>query len=133
MAGKMDGGKLSDSQKKLRDFYSRLLNITRSNEALRSGEFWELMLANEHQQRFDQRLYLFLRYTDKQRILVVTNFNRGERRLQVMLPPDLLTRLQLSSSREFTDLLTGIKYNTNDISNGVDLTVPAMGGLLLDF
>jgi glycosidase len=131
--GKMDGAKLSDSQKKLRDFYSRLLNITRDNEALRSGEFWELMLANEHQSGFDQRLYLFLRYTDKQRILVVSNFNRNERRLQVMLPPDLLARLQISGSRDFTDLLTGIKYNANDINNGIDLTIPAMGGLLLEF
>jgi glycosidase len=130
---KMDGGKLSDSQKKLRAFYSKLLNLVRNNEALRIGGFWELMLANEHQQGFDQHLYLFLRYTDKQRILVITNFNRDERKLQVKLPADLLEKLQLSGSKEFTDLLSGTKYNTNNIADGVNIILPAISGLLLEF
>jgi glycosidase len=131
--GKLDGGKLSDSQKNLRNFYSRLLNITRDNEALREGEFWELMLANEQQQGFDQHLYLYLRYTDKQRILVITNFNRDERKMQVKLPVDLLEKLHLSGSKEFTDLLSGTKYSTNDINNGLDITLPAVSGMLLSF
>jgi glycosidase len=131
--GQMDGGQLSDDQKKLRDFYSRLLNLVRDNEALKSGEFWELMLANEHQQGFDQHLYLFLRYTDKQRILVITNFNRDERKLQVKLSDDLLAKLNLSGSKEFTDLLSGTKYSTSDINAGLDLTLPATSGMLLSF
>lgn len=131
--GQMDGGELSDDQKKLRDFYSRLLNLVRNNEALKSGEFWELMLANEHQQGFDQHLYLFLRYTDKQRILVITNFNRDERKLQVKLSDDLLAKLNLSGSKEFTDLLSGTKYYTSDINMGLDLTLPAISGMLLSF
>ena len=131
--GKLDGGKLSDDQKKLRDFYSKLLNLVRDNEALRAGAFWELMLANEHQQGFDQRLYLFLRYTDKQRILVITNFNRNERKLQVKLSDDLLAKLNLSGVKEFTDLLSGAKYSTNDIKNGLDITLPAVSGMLLNF
>ena len=131
--GKLDGGKLSDDQKKLRDFYSKLLNLVRDNEALRAGAFWELMLANEHQQGFDQRLYLFLRYTDKQRILVITNFNRDERKLQVKLSDDLLAKLNLSGVKEFTDLLSGAKYSTNDIKNGLDITLPAVSGMLLNF
>lgn len=131
--GKLDGGRLSDGQKKLRDLYSRLLNLVRDNEALRAGAFWELMLANEHQQGFDQRLYFFLRYTDKQRILVIANFNRDERKLQVKLSDDLLAKLNLSGAKEFTDLLSGVKYSTNDIKNGLDITLSAMSGMLLNF
>ncbi|MGZ3834029.1 MAG: alpha-amylase family glycosyl hydrolase, partial [Mucilaginibacter sp.] len=131
--GKLDGGKLSADQKRLRDFYSKLLNVVRNNEALKIGEFWELMVANEHQQGFDQHLYLFLRYTDKQRILVITNFNRDERRIQVKLPADLLDKLHLSGSKQFTDLLSGAKYNTTDINNGVDITLPSASGMLLSF
>src|ERR1700744_4118821 len=131
--GKMDGCKLSDSQKNLRAFYSKLLNLVRDNEALRVGEFWELMLANEHQPGFDQHLYLFLRYTDKQRILVITNFSRNERNFQVKLPNDLLEKLDLSGNKEFTDLLSGAKYNTNDINNGLDITLPPTSGMLLNF
>ncbi len=131
--GKFDGGQLSDSQQKLRAFYSTLLNAVRNNEALNSGKFWELMIANEHEPGFDTRLYIFLRYTDKQRILVITNFNRSEHALQVKLPDDLLNYLNLSGQREFTDLLSGDKFTTPDIAAGVYITLPASGGRLLDF
>jgi glycosidase len=131
--GKFDGGQLSDDQKNLRNFYSSLLNAVRDSEALNAGKFWELMVANERQPGFDQHLYIFLRYTDKQRILVITNFNRSERKIQVKLPPDLLAHLNLAGQKEFRDLLSGAKFNTNDIGNGIALTLPATSGMLLDF
>lgn len=131
--GEMDGGQLSDSQKKLREFYSKLLNICRQNEAIREGEFWELMLANEHQQGFDARMYLYLRYTDKQRILVITNFNREERNMHTLLPADLLQLLKLSGGYQFTDLLSGAVYHTDNIAEGVAIHLPAMSGMLLEF
>jgi len=131
--GKFDGGQLSGDQKKLRNFYSTLLNVVGNNEALSSGNFWELMVANEKQPGFNQHLYIFLRYTSKQRILVITNFNRSESRIQVKLPDDLLKQLNLSGKQDFADLLSGNKFNTNDINNGVDLTIPASGGMLLQF
>jgi hypothetical protein len=91
------------------------------------------MLANEHQSGFDQRLYIFLRYTDKQRILVVTNFSRSERSVSVKLSNDLLERFNLTGSVMFTDLLSGVSFNTNNISEGVPLMLRASSGLLLQF
>ncbi|HEY8999935.1 MAG TPA: alpha-amylase family protein [Mucilaginibacter sp.] len=131
--GNWDGGQLSDDQKLLRNFYSKLLNVVRDNEALHTGEFWELMVANEHQPGFDQRLYIFLRYTDKQRILVITNFNRDERRIQIQLPADLLSKLQISGKAEFADLMSSAKFATDNIANGVNISLPAMSGMLLQF
>ena len=131
--GKLDGGQLSDDQKRLREFYGRLLNAVRENEALRNGEFWELMVANEHQPGFDQRLYIFLRYTDKQRILVITNFNRDERRIQVLLAADLINKLQISGKTEFTDLMSGTKLVAGNIADGVIIHLAAMNGMLLQF
>ena len=131
--GKFDGGQLSDDQKKLRSFYGKLLNAVHNNEALGSGKFWELMMANEHQPGFDQHLYIFLRYTAKQRILVITNFNRSERNIRVKLPDDLLNQLNLGKKVAFTDLLSGNNYNTDNIKDGVNITLPASGGMLLSF
>jgi len=131
--GQFDGGGLSDSQKKLRDFYSRLLNAVISHDALKWGNFWELMLANEREPWFSQQLYIFLRHTDKQRILVIANFNRSEWGLTVKLPGDLLNYFNLAGPMEFTDLLTGNKYNTDNIAGGLQLTIPASGGVLLEF
>lgn len=131
--GNWDGGQLSDDQKRLRAFYSKLLNVVRDNEALHTGEFWELMVANQYQPGFDQRLYLFLRYTDKQRILVIANFNRDERSIQLLLPADLLAKLQLSGKAEFTDLMNGATFETDNINEGVNVTLPATSGMLLQF
>ncbi len=131
--GKFDGGQLSAEQKGLRNFYSSLLNTVHNSEALKSGKFYELMIANEHQSGFNTRLYIFLRYTDKQRILVITNFNRSEQTIQVSLPHDLLYQLNLSGKVEFKDLLSETKFNTGDIASGVSITLPAMGGMLLEF
>jgi len=131
--GAFDGTNLSESQNNLRGFYQKLLINVRDNEALTSGLFYELMMANEHQPGFDQLLYIYLRYTTEQRVLVITNFNRAERGLVVKLPDDLLGKLNLSGKKELTDLLSGTKFNTDDIKNGVDVKIPASGGLLLAF
>ena len=43
--GKFDGGQLSESEKSLRDFYSRLLNFTKTSSAL-AGEFADIHTYN---------------------------------------------------------------------------------------
>ena len=131
--GAFDGGGLNDGQKSLRNFYSKLLNALTTHEALRVGKFWELMLANEHEPWFNEQLYIFIRYTDKQRILVITNFNRSECRVSIKFPADLLMFLNLPGKREFTDLLTGNKFESADISLGVGVLLPATSGVLLEF
>src|SRR6185312_4335345 len=131
--GLFDGGQLSGEQKKLRSFYAGLLNAVLDNEALNNGKFWELMLANERQSGFNEYLYIFLRYTDKQRILVITNFGRNDCSIQVKLPEDLLKQLNLSGKMDFTDLLSGNKFSTDNIANGLQLTLAASSGMLLQF
>lgn len=130
--GLCDGGQLSEDQKKLRGFYSKLLNAVLNNEALRGGKFYELMMANEHQPGFNTRLYMYLRYTDSQRVLVVANFNRSEQNITVKLPDDLLQIIHISSSVQFNDLLSAVNYKVNNILDGVNLILPATSGLLLE-
>lgn len=131
--GAFDGAGLSQSQHNLRGFYQKLLVNVKDNEALANGLFYELMMSNEHQPGFDQLLYIYLRYTDEQRVLVIANFNRAERGLVVKLPDDLLNKLNLSGKTELTDLLSEVKFHTDDIRNGVEVKIAASGGLLLAF
>lgn len=131
--GQFDCAQLADDQRKLRQFYGTLLNAVRNNEALNAGQFYELMLANEHEGWFNQYFYIFLRYTNKQRILVITNFNQNERSVQVKLPVDLLKSLNLSGEGEFVDLLSGNKFRTDNIMDGLPVTIAAMSGMLLQF
>ncbi|AMR33728.1 alpha-amylase [Mucilaginibacter sp. PAMC 26640] len=128
-----DGGGLSQDQKRLRVFYSDLLNTVKNNEALRTGEFYELMIANEHQPGFDSKVYIYLRYTTSQRVLIVANFNRSERNIRVKLPVDLLAQFGISGKTNFTDLLSKTIFSTEEIGEGIDLNLNASSALLLNF
>lgn len=132
--GKFDGGGLSDSEKQLRDFYVRLLNISGTHEAITSGAFYELMLESlQNGQGFDDRVYAYVRYTDKKRILVICNFSRYSRELLIKLPADLINALKLSGKVVFNELLTDKSFATADINTGLKLLMPATNGILLDF
>lgn len=131
--GLFDGGQLSAEQKNLRNFYRTLLNIAQNNEAIYAGEFYELMLANQYQPGFNERLYIYLRYTGTQRILIIVNFNRERCQLTVKLPDDLINKLNLSGDIEFNDLLSNTNYKVNNIFNGLNITLPATGGVILRF
>jgi hypothetical protein len=109
------------------------LNTVKDNDALSNGKFYELMIANEHNTGFNTRVYMYLRYTDNQKVLVITNFNRSEQHLNVKLPADLLQQLHVSGAVNFTDLLNGALYSTSDINNGLEITLPATSGVMLKF
>lgn len=128
-----DGGGLSAEQKELRGFYSNLLNIVKGNEALRIGEFYELMVANENQPGFDTKMYMYLRYTTNQRVLAIVNFNRIDKNIRVKLPIEWLAQFSLKGQANFTDLLTKTVFGTQEIEAGIDISVKSASGLMLNF
>ena len=131
--GLYEGGGLSDSQKNLRSFYSRLLNIAAQSPAISEGKFYELMIANEHSEGFNEHIYLYLRYTPGQRILIAVNFNRHNQPLHLKFPPDLLSELNINGQVMFTDLLSQENIFAADINSGLHIIIPATGGLMLAF
>jgi len=132
--GKYDGGQLSDSQKQLRQFYSKLLNVSGQNEAITKGEFYELMLLNLREGHgFDPKTYAYLRYTAKQRVLIVVNFDRTEHHFNVKLPAELLSQWQLEGAATFTNLLDDKVFHTTDVHNGISFNISPAGGLVLGF
>ncbi|NGY38306.1 alpha-amylase [Flavobacterium sp. XN-5] len=73
--GKFDGGQLTDKEKALRDFYKRLLNFSNSSSAL-MGEFQEIQTVNRQSTvGFDPGIYVFTRWSDTQKLIVVSNFS----------------------------------------------------------
>ncbi len=130
--GAFDGANLTSAQKELRGFYSKLLNVVKNSDALSNGEFYELMIANEHQPGFDTMLYIYLRFTATQKVLVIANFNRTQRAINIQIPVELLTQLGLGGGASFTDLLSGNTFSTADINTGIPVVVGASSGLLLN-
>ena len=73
--GKFDGGQLTQNEKELRDFYKKLLNFSLSSSAL-MGKFQEIQTVNRQTtQAYDSGIYAFTRWSDTQKLIVITNFS----------------------------------------------------------
>ncbi|MES2875771.1 MAG: alpha-amylase family protein, partial [Bacteroidota bacterium] len=69
--GKFDGGGLSASQKSLRAFYGKLLNLSGTHEALLNGKFRELAgLTNA-----SRETYAYIRESENKSLLIILNFS----------------------------------------------------------
>jgi hypothetical protein len=77
--GKWNSSGLTSDQKKLRKSYQEIIGFALKNEAISGGKFFDLQYANNNGQSLnynDSRLYSFLRYTKKQKLLFVFNFDQ---------------------------------------------------------
>lgn len=73
--GKFDGKRLSNDQKKLRDFYKNLLNLAH-RPAVASGQFYDLMWVNQHFPAPDPaRIFAWLRHSPEEILLFISNFD----------------------------------------------------------
>jgi glycosidase len=107
--GSFDGGLLSPEQVALREFYSALLNICRSEKAIADGRFGNMFDSNAHgkSQGFNEYMNCaFARYADGDRVIVFVTIDR--------IAPDL--RLKLSDGL-FADmgLCRDLYYRIEDI------------------
>ena len=102
--GKFDGGKLSPEQKSLREFYARLLTVASTSDAIRRGRFYELQDANNLGKEYNQRhLYTYLRYTDKQQLLIVVNFSAEKTYRPVLnIPAEAMAVAGLNAKKIYT-------------------------------
>ncbi len=72
--GTFDGAKLKKEERDLRDFYSRLLNFTLKSPAL-MGNYLEIQTANRANPKYDKELFSFVRFSDEQKLLILSNFS----------------------------------------------------------
>ncbi|MEY3895690.1 MAG: hypothetical protein RLZZ214_1209 [Verrucomicrobiota bacterium] len=136
--GKYDGGRLSDEQRALREWYGRLIRATQS-PAFTAGEFYGLNHANMENPDFGRVgdetisghwLYAFLRHDPKsgQSFLIIANFNSSEtlRGVRVSIPDDAWKFMGRTgqSTWKFTNRLDG---GWSGQSGKDGLTLPEMG------
>ncbi|WP_084163825.1 alpha-amylase family glycosyl hydrolase [Olivibacter sitiensis] len=133
--GAFDGGQLNDDERGLRRFYADLLQIVTDHEAIREGDFFELLNGNTWSTGFNGKTYAFLRYTEKERLLIVANFERRDKEVKVYLPDEVLAHFNLDkrTALELTDLLSGKQYKTVQIQDGILLEMISTDALILSF
>lgn len=116
--GKFDGGQLSDNEKALRNYYSEVLNFTLNNSAL-MGEYHDLHALNRlNNPAYTDKAFAFARWSDRQRIIVVTNFDSHHSIKTVLkLSPELAQQWNLpQGQREIKELMFGKKITTLRVS-----------------
>lgn len=94
--GKFDGGQLTQDEKDLRDFYKRLLNFSLSSSAL-MGKFEEIQSINRANTKgFDPGIYAFTRWSDTQKLIVITNFSwLTTSNFELKVPSDIIKKWNL--------------------------------------
>lgn len=80
---------LSPDQKKLRDFYIKLIKIAQEDSCINSGKFFDLMYANYENPKFDStKQYAFLRSDEKEFTLIIANFASQRGEISVRIPDE---------------------------------------------
>ncbi|WP_242627376.1 alpha-amylase family protein [Olivibacter jilunii] len=133
--GKFDGGRLSNSEKSLRLFYKNLFVKACQNPAVKEGQFFELLNGNSWSEGFNGKTYAFLRYTAEERVLIIANFEHGEKNVRVFFPDEILELFGLRKENELLlkDLLSDKLIYTSKMGDGIYLNFVSTDALILKF
>ena len=106
--GKCSVAGLNAQEKWLRRIYSKVLTLCNSNDALREGNFFDLMYVNLDNPGYDpHHCFSFLRYSAKEALLICANFSDEIKNISVNIPG---VAFDMAGIREkeglFMDLLT---------------------------
>lgn len=135
--GKCDDSKLTKEEKSLRTFYSNLLNLCNSQDAISKGEFFDLTYANLGGSEFNEhKQYAFLRKYKEELLLIVVNFDGNDATAAVNIPLHAFEYLNIpqKDSYKVVELLTN---NAQQVvmspSQAVKLNLKAYSGQILKF
>ncbi|MDD2673322.1 MAG: alpha-amylase family protein [Flavobacterium sp.] len=94
--GKFDGGQLTKDEKELRDFYKKILNFSLNSSAL-MGKYQEIQTLNRQTtQGYDPGIYAFTRWSDTQKLIIVTNFSwLTTSNFELKIPSDIIQKWKL--------------------------------------
>lgn len=91
---------LTSEQIKLRKFYTQLIQISQSEEAISTGKFYDLMYANYENHEFDStKQFAFLRSGKKEFVLVVANFDSKAVETTIYIPKDAFAYMGIEPQR----------------------------------
>jgi glycosidase len=97
--GKFDGGLLSAAEKEIDQFYKQLFKLVHTSDAIQQGAFFDLQYAQDA--GYDAKhVYSYLRYTAKEKLLIVTNFDAKQgHEFTIQLPQLALDMMQVKSAK----------------------------------
>ena len=93
-----DGGQSTESEKQLRDFYSRLLNFTINSSAL-AGNYQDIHQFNrENTQNYTDKILSFVRWSSNEKLIIISNFDADNgHEFKLKLPDIIINEWQLNN------------------------------------
>ncbi|MFT4202842.1 MAG: alpha-amylase family protein [Chitinophagaceae bacterium] len=126
--GKFDGGALTEKQKELREFYSRLLNVVNDNDAIQTGYYLPL---NNKYANTKQKIYA--RITYRHLVVVVVNFDRTDSIEQyIHFPKTWMKKYKLHRRLKTNDILNNKTIGTIDVTKPLHIQAAPSGAMILD-
>jgi glycosidase len=98
--GNYDGGKLSDEQKSLRQFYGDILTFASTNKAIIKGAYYDLSHFNLSQGNIPHDVHVFARSFEQEHLIILSSFSDNTKRVKVKLSEDVIKAFQLIGPKE---------------------------------
>ncbi len=100
--GKFDGKLLTEEQKNIRKFYGDLIKFVNTSDAVQTGNFFDLQYIQNG--NYDRRkVYSYLRYSGKQKLLIVCNFDHFQtKKFDLVVPEGAWSSMGLKPSKDAT-------------------------------
>jgi glycosidase len=117
-------------------FYQAVLSLSIGEDAIKNGAFYDLMYLNFNNENFDtNKQYAFFRYTDKEKILVVANFDSEAKEIALNISQEVFDFIGLQPATMIaTELLTNQKLElTLSPTEATRILLPESGGVVLKF
>lgn len=129
--GAFDGGTLYKDGRSLRSFYKELLNFSTQNEAIAKGDLYDLQEANDFTRGYSKRIYSYLRFTENQCLLIVTNFDHSNNaKFNLDIPDNAFALAGLKKENLKVEGVFGTNTSTSLTKEGVKIGIPALGAYI---
>lgn len=118
--GKYNDSLLSDGQKRLRTYYQTLLNLAQKNEAIVEGTYEDLTAFNVKKANIGEDVHAFVRYTAKEKLIIVNSFNDVPMKVKIELPEAIRKTWDMKGdTTQLTDVLWVGESTTIPLVKGV--------------
>ena len=134
---KFDGELLTNKQKQLQSFYSKLLNLCNKEKAIYQGHFFDLMYVNFGKPDFNvHKQYVFFRKQDNELLLIIANFDKQSAKVSINIPSHAFDFLQIPQKDRYivNELLSGKEEKLSLLPyQPTETIVDGMSGKILKF
>ncbi|NVJ69477.1 MAG: alpha amylase C-terminal domain-containing protein [Alphaproteobacteria bacterium] len=133
--GAFDGGQLSQNEKALRTFYSRLMTFSANSPAL-MGDQYDLHTFNRRNtENYSGRVFSFARWKADNKLVIATNFDADtNQRFELKIPAELIGEWNLDDGAyTMKDQLSGFtgKLVVEDGLGMIDMTLAPLQSYIL--